>query len=150
LLTRQLTVMHSALTEQPHLAVAVWVPDPETGELCGALAVDHLITDEVPVLTREYYRSKVEPDTRSYVEMFHREIEELDVPAGPALRVNEIVCRDEAQVIEEFVIYTVFPPQCTDAVELTFSTPNLHLAELLAADAAAIAETLVVYPEGSA
>lgn len=40
------------------------------------------------------------------------------------------------------MIYTVFPPGCRDALELTFATPVLHLGDALAADAASVVDTL--------
>lgn len=44
---------------------------------------------------------------------------------------------------------TVFPPGCTDALELTFVTFVLELGDALAADAAAILDTLRVTLEGT-
>ena len=44
--------------------------------------------------------------------------------------------------LQEKAIYTVFPPGCRDALELTFATPILHLGDALMADAASVVDTL--------
>ena len=70
------------------------------------------------------------------------------LPAGPALLVQEVISRpDEGSfsarsTLQENVIYTVFPPGCREALELTFATPVLHLGDVLVADAASVVDTL--------
>jgi len=51
---------------------------------------------------------------------------------------------DAAGALEESVTWFVFPDGCRDAVQLTFATPDLHLAPLLTADARAAADNLSV------
>ncbi|MDQ4020050.1 MAG: hypothetical protein M3257_00060 [Actinomycetota bacterium] len=138
------------LLTEPLLALAVWVPDRSVSAVTGLLTVDWIEPDEGRALTRDYYRSLIDPDRRRGHTAFGRAVDDVEVPAGPALLVQEVISRPDRSSFparskpQENVIYTVFPPGCREAIELTFATPALHLGDALAADAATVVETLRV------
>ena len=147
-LAARLERSHPLLVDEPHLVLGVWVPDRSEPEVAGLVTMDLILPDGNRPLTRGYYRSLIDPDRRRGHTVYGRGVDELDVPAGPALLVQEVISRpDEGSfparsTLQENVIYTVFPPGCRDALELAFATPVLHLGDALAADAASVVDTL--------
>jgi len=123
---------------------AVWVPDPEAGDVAAVMRIV-LVVDDGP-LTLQRYRDVIEPDQRHGVEVLgQREITEIDVPAGPTLCVKERVARGRLfRDVEEHVIYTVFPPDSDEALDVAFSTPYLSLAPQLIEDAELMVSSLRV------
>ncbi len=149
-LADRLEASHPLLVDGPHLTVAVWVPDRSVPDVAGLTTVGWTVPDGPQPLTRDYYRSLIDPDRPSRHPVLGRAVDDVEVPAGPALLVQEVISRpDESSVLarstpQQNVIYTVFPPGCPNALELTFATPVLRLGDALAADAAAMVETLRV------
>lgn len=149
----RLRVAHPNLISDSHQHVAVWVPDRSVPEVAGVVFVDLVLPDPGRGLDREYYRGLIDPDQRTWCTVFSRTVEDVELPAGPALLVREVIAQrepvgsDEAEMAEEHTIYTVFPAGCSDALELMFWTPSLHLGADLAANAAAIMDTLSVVLE---
>lgn len=154
-LVKVLERTHSELIADPHLLIALWVPDRSVPEVAGLMTVDWVVPDVGRHLDLRSYRSLLEPDQRSGHVVFGRHIDEVEVPAGDALLVREVIARHGSeefpwrQALQENVIYTVFPPHCSDALELTFVTFILELGDALAADAAAVLDTLRVSLEGA-
>jgi hypothetical protein len=149
-LAAQLERTHLELIADPHLLLGVWVPDRSIPDVAGLMTVDWVVPDEGRPLDRSYYRGLIDPDRRSGHTVFGRHVDEVEVPAGPALLVREVIARRDAhgfpwrKTLQENVIYTVFPPGCSDALELTFVAFALDRGEDLAADAAAVLDTLGV------
>lgn len=149
-LAARLEGTHPELIADPHLLLGVWVPDRSVPDIAGLMTVDWVLPDEGRPLDRDYYRSLVDPDRRSGHTVFDRYVDEVDVPAGPTLRVREVIARRGShwfpwrKELQENVIYTVFPPGCSDALELTFVAFALERGEELAADAVAVLDTLRV------
>jgi hypothetical protein len=141
---------HPELIAEPHLLLGVWVPDRSAPDVAGLMTVDWVLPDEDRPLGRSYYRGLIEPDRRVGHTVFDRHVDEVDVPAGPALLVREVIARPDSRwfpwrkALQENVIYTVFPPGCSDALELTFVAFALEHGEELAADAVAVLDTLRV------
>lgn len=140
-LTKALRAGHAAIIDPPgsHMVIGVWVPDRSKGEICGMVFADVLDGDppEHPVPTREYYRSLVDPDHRTGITVFGRKLDELDLPAGPTLLAREIIGRPLGlgrKLVQHNVIYTVFPPGCTQALQITASTTDMPLGETLEID----------------
>ncbi|HLR93677.1 MAG TPA: hypothetical protein VK053_04065 [Jiangellaceae bacterium] len=141
----QLRTLHQRLASEPHAALAAWVPRPDLPGVAGFLAVDRIVPgDDGAPVTLEDYLDAIDPDQRTGIRVRSREMERAGTPAGPAIRVSEVVDRpgDETSssgwVTEFHVIYTIFPPGSRDALELTFCTANLSLSDELDADADAI------------
>jgi hypothetical protein len=147
-LAARLERTHPELITDLHLLLGVWVPDRSVPDLAGVMTVDWVLPDEGQLLDRRYYRSLIDPDRRRGHIVFSRQVDEVDVPAGPALLVREVIARRASpwlpwrRTLQENVIYTVFPPGCSDALELTFITFALDRGEDLTADAATMLETL--------
>lgn len=140
---------HPGLITDPHLQLGVWVPDRSVPDVAGLMTVDWVLPDDGRPLDRTYYRSLIDPDRRRGHTVFGRLVDEVEVPAGPALLVREVIARRDRRfpwrkALQENVIYTVFPPSCSDALELTFVTFVLDRAEELAADAATVLDTVRV------
>lgn len=143
---------HVRVIDEPdsHLMAGIWVPDRATGEIAAVMYLDWLIPGPgLDPVTRDGYRALVDPDRRRDIDVRERSLSELDLPAGPALMTREIIARGTGllarrKVVQENVIYTVFPPGCRDAVQFTCSTELLHLGDAMAADAAVAIETLHV------
>lgn len=138
------------------MMAGVWVPERSTGKIAGQMYLDLIVPDSNGrPATREYYRSLIDPDRRVGVETLERELVDLDLPAGAALRRREIIALPggrfhRSRLIQENVIYTVFPPGCCDAVEFTCTSPQLHRGEALATDAAnAVASLAIKLAESS-
>lgn len=133
-----------------HLLAGVWVPDREAGEIVGLLAVDWILPTDGYLLTRDYYRSLIEPDPRTGLDVYGRYVDYVELPAGPALLTREIIARPASnwkpwrKVLQENVVYTVFPHGSTEALSLTFATYSLDHGDLMAVDAATTAESLRV------
>lgn len=129
------------------------MPDRSVPDVVGLMTVDWVLPDEGQPLDLSYYHGLVEPDRRSGHTVFGRHVDEVEVPAGPALLVREVIARRDShwfpwrKALQENVIYTVFPPCCSDALELTFVTFALERGEEFAADAAAVLDTLRVTRE---
>jgi hypothetical protein len=132
----------------PHVMVAVWVPDPTSGNAQGVLTVDWMLPDPGTVLDRAYYRQSITRTPRPHLTVLEQHIDDLDLPAGPSVRERERVSRSSGrrfsrrETVFETVIYTVFPPGSTDALQLTFSTDALDLGDAMAEDADAALATL--------
>lgn len=129
---------------------AVWKPKRDTPLLGGCMLIKMMLPDPGVELTRAYCRCGLEPDQRTGVTVFSRSIEDVEVPAGPALLVREVKTVHQPpgsqyeEIISDDTKYFIFPPGCTDAMQLVFTTPALELGDDLAADAAAIVESLEV------
>lgn len=139
------------LAGEPHQLLAVWVPRPAVPSVEGFLAVDWMLPDEGHRLTRDYYRSLVEPGIRVGVQTYGRILEELELPAGPTLLAQEVIGRGggilRRQTLQQNSIYTVFPPGCSDALQVTFATMDLSLGDVMATDAVGAMETLRIILE---
>lgn len=141
---------HDGLVGEPnsHLMIGIWVPDRTSGEIAAVMVLDLLVPGPgLDPVTREGYRRLVDPDRRKGIEVYERTLEEVDVPAGPALVAREVIARSAGRFsrrkdLQANVIYTVFPLGSCDAVQFTCSTELLHLADAMAADAAAAVATL--------
>lgn len=141
---------HLGIIDEPesHMMAGIWVPEPQTGEICGLMFLDLIIPDaEGNPVTRDLYRALVEPDRRRGITVHERHLAELDLPAGPALLAREIIARPSGllrwrRTVQENAIYTVFPVGSGDAVQFTCSTELLHRGEVMAADAAFAIGTL--------
>lgn len=149
-LAARLVRTHPELIADPHLLLGVWVPDRSIPDVAGLMTVDWVLPDEDRPLDRSYYRGLIEPDRRIGHTVFDRYVDEVEVPAGPALLVREVIARPDSRwfpwrkALQQNVIYTVFPPGCSDALELIFVAFALERSEELAADAVAVLDTLRV------
>lgn len=141
---------HPGIIDPPgsHTMAGIWVPDRVTGEICGLMYLDLIVPgpDNQPV-TRDGYRALVDPDRRTGLRVIERHLDEVDMPAGPALLAREIIARSNGRMrwrqhVQENVIYTVFPPGSCDAVQFTCTTTDLSRGETMAADAQVAMETL--------
>lgn len=147
-LAARLERTHPELIADPHLLLGVWVPERSVPDVAGLMTVDWVLPDEGRLLDRASYRSLIDPDRRRGHTVFGRHVDEVEVPAGPALLVREVIARRDSRrfpwrkALQENVIYTVFPPGCSDALELTFVTFVLDRGEELAADATTVIDTL--------
>lgn len=139
-LEQELLRVQPALVAQGALAVAVWVPDPIAGLPLGHLVVELLVGDGT---TPEQYAASLDPRPRPGQSVLRFDVEQLSVPAGPAVVVDTVGAEARGEV-EEVITYVVFPDGTTDAMSLTFATTALHLGGELAGDARAIADTLTV------
>ncbi len=141
---------HPMLISEPHQELGVWVPRRDVPEVVGVLLVDLVLGDEGHELRRDFYRGLIDPDPRTWCTVLSRHIEDVEVSAGPALLVREVIVQHqppgsgEDEIVEEHAIYTVFPPGCTDALELMFWTSALEFGDYMVADAAAIVDTVTV------
>lgn len=138
-------------------ALWVWVPDRTVPVWSGMMTMTWYTPDGTWRLDRASYRELIEPDGRSGVSVVERVIDDVDLPAGEALLVREIVERRESNLmpwrtaLQENVIYAVFPAGSSDALQFLFSTMALHLSDVLAEEAAAVLESLrVTLDEASA
>jgi hypothetical protein len=149
-LARRLEGMHPALTANGHLMVQVWVPDRASAEVAGLLFVDGVAPAEKVRLDREYYRRLIEPDLRRNVRVFAHYVDGVELPAGSALLVSEIVAEPKpdrwlplTKEVREKLTYVVFPRGCSDALKLTFTALE-EFGEKLEIDAVSIMEALTV------
>jgi hypothetical protein len=114
------------------------------------LTIDWIVPDPGARLDLPYYRALVEKAKRAGVEILEQKMEEVKFAAGPALRIRERTARSSGKLfsrqkdVYECVMYTVFPPDSSDALTLTFATPILSLGEAMVEDADVIAPTLNV------
>lgn len=147
---QQLLLAQPGTQPEDHLAVAVWVPDPLSGEPSGVLVVDHLVGEDdgsasgAGVATPEDFEASLGLDVPEE-SILRRASERTRLPAGEAIVVNALVEASNGN-LDESVTYVVFPDNCRDAISLTFATDELHLAAELAEDAQLIAESLTVTP----
>lgn len=131
-------------------AAAIWKPRRDTPLLGGGMLVRGMMPEPGAELTRESTRAMLEPDLRTGITVFSRSIDDVDVPAGPALLVREVTAvhqppdSEHEEIVGDSTKYFIFPPGCTDAMQMVFTTPALELGDELAADAAAIVDTLEV------
>lgn len=96
-LVSQLERTHPDLIADPHLLIAMWVPDRSVPEVAGLMTMDWVVPDEGRPLDRTSYRDLIDPDRRSGHEIFDRHINEVEVPAGEALLVREVIARQGSQ-----------------------------------------------------
>lgn len=149
-LARRLERVQSELTAEPHLMVGVWVPAPTSPEVVGMLTVDRIVAPAGQRVDRARYREMIEPDHRQKITVFGRYIDDIEVPAGPALLVTEVVGQPRSRwrpwdkMIGQNFIFTVFAPGCSEALQLAFSTSIVELQDALQADAVATMDTLTV------
>ncbi|MGH3875106.1 MAG: hypothetical protein ACRDSR_27015 [Pseudonocardiaceae bacterium] len=152
-LATRLERTHPELIADSHLLLGIWVPDRSVPEVAGLMTVDWVLPDDGRPLDRAYYRSLIDPDRRRGHTVFGRHVDEVEVPAGPALLVREVIARRDSRwfpwrtALQENAVYTVFPPGCSDALELTFVTFVLDRGAELAADAVAVLDTVRVTVE---
>lgn len=138
------------LGPKPHVLAAVWVPSRSQGDPGGMLTVDRIGPDPGARLDLPYYRRLVETTKRAAVEILEQRMDEETLPAGPALRIRERTARSSGKLfsrrkdVYECVMYTVFPPESSDALTLTFATPILELGDAMAEEADAMAPSLNV------
>ncbi len=92
-LAAKLAENHAALIEEPHLILGVWVPDRAIPDVAGLMFVDWVVPAEGLPVNRETYRALIDPDRRTDHVTFSRHVEELDIPAGEALLVREVIAR---------------------------------------------------------
>lgn len=139
---QQLLFAHDALIEEPHLGVAVWVPDPVSGLICGTLVVDHLVHDEDDGVARpDRFESELRATAEKRTDLVRIDISRSRLSAGEVVLTRSLAVAPDDK-LDERVTYTVFPDACRDAIQLDFSTPDLHLFEALAAEAELIAHSL--------
>ncbi len=150
-LAERLRATHKSIIGREHGSdlAGIWVPDRTTGVVHGLMYLDLVLTAEcAPPPTREWARARLEADdSGGYV--YSSYVDDVDLPAGPALAVREIVAERSGRfklrrTLEEKAIYLVFPPGAGEALRFLATTLDLHLGEDLAAGAAAIVETLRV------
>lgn len=134
-LTKALRKSHPDLLDPQgiRLVIGVWVPDREAGVVGGVVFADVLGGDPETPASRAYYRSLVEPDRRTGLTVYGRQLEDVELPAGPTLVAREVISRRTGirHVLQHNVICTVFPPDSCQALQVTASTPNMALAESL-------------------
>jgi hypothetical protein len=131
--------------DEPMVLAAAWV-DSLTGDVAAVMRIVLVVDDDRP-MTLEGWRALVEPDRRRAVKVLgEREIVERDLPAGRALYIHEQVARGRLifKQLEEHFIYMVFPPDCDEALDVTFSSPYLTAGPRLAEEAELIMSTLTV------
>lgn len=149
-LAQELEKVAPELTAGAHLMAGVWVPGATSPKVAGMVTVDRIVPPEGQRVDREHYRALIEPDHRKKVTVFGRYIDEVEVPAGPVLLVTEVVGQPRSRwrpwdkMIGQNSIFTVFPPGCSEALQLAFSTSVVELQDALQADAGATLETLTV------
>lgn len=140
-------LMRPALVADPHLSVAVAVPEAASGAIAATMSLDLLTGDPEHPADLDSFYALVVPDTRPWLHVYEQVVERTEVPAGPALVVRETVARRRLPGLprypEEHVVWTVFPPGCADALQLTLATDHLHLGDDLAVSARECAESLV-------
>lgn len=128
----------------------MWVPAPTPSEVAGMLTVDRIVPPEGQRVNREHYRALIEPDHRQKVTVFGRYIDDIEVPAGLALLLSVVVGQPRSRwrpwdkMIAQNFMFTIFPPGCSDALQLAFSTSIVELADALRADATGAMRTLTV------
>lgn len=133
--------------DQGHQAVFVWVADPEDGTPTGVLVVELLVHDTDDGVARADAFEQALPPASSRPEVVRQDVVRERVPAGEAVVVSALGA-DQQGDLEESLTFVVFPDGATDALELSFATGGLHLADLMVADARTIVETLRVTLEG--
>lgn len=152
-LAERLRIVRPELRPEDFVRVAVWVPRRDTSEIAGVLRVTLLGPeegDEGKPSSRDYFRSLLEPDERTWCTVFSRDIEEIEIPAGPTLFVREIMTRhkppesEEDETVTDDTSYVVFPPGSQDALNFSFQTSALELGAEMVADAAWMMDTLEV------
>lgn len=125
-----------------HLRAGVWVPEP-SGDVVAGLACELLVeaqaVDDPPAthlrrIRRKIYRSRLGATRLSY-----HGVDVHEVPAG-----NAVVTQRSHGVQRHDVIWTVFPPGSTQAVELRFDTRSKARYPELLAHAEQIARDLRV------
>jgi hypothetical protein len=103
ILAKQLYEVRPALSLDAYAAVAVWVPDRDNPEPQGVLQTLTVVPDEGEEGTecsRERFRGIIEtPSPR--VTVYSRSIDEVDVPAGPALVLRSVTARSDDPREEE-------------------------------------------------
>lgn len=127
-LRKALRRLHPGLTAEPHQMVGIWVPDPDHGEIAGHVVLDWLLGEPGQPVTREYYRTLIEPDQRTLT-VFARTIDDINLPAGPALQIQEVVAPSPSGPLEERLEYVVFPPGVQEAVDVIFVLHGVSVDE---------------------
>jgi hypothetical protein len=129
--------LHPPMSKDAHLALAVWVPDPDTGEIWAVLALDHLVgegegaaelKDFVPTLG-----TGMAPSSRAV----RTDVERCSFPLGEAVLLVALEA-DADGGLEVRVQFTVFPTMCRDALQLTALTPRLQVEDILIGETAII------------
>jgi hypothetical protein len=153
-LATMLATLHlDLLGPDPHVMAAVWVPDPARGYVDAVLTVDWMLADPGAILDLPYYRALWERTKRPNLEVLAQHLEDVSLPAGPALRIRERTSHSSGRLftrrrrVAERVIFTVFPPGSSDALQLIFETDALNLADAMAEDADAMVASLNVLLE---
>ncbi len=139
LVAAKLAEAHSEMISEAHVVVGVWVPDRVLPDIAGMFFLDWVVpTDDGLEVNRRTYRSLLDPDCRTDHVTYRRMLKELDVPAGPALLVHEVIARplkSWKRMVQENITYTVFPRGCSDAVTLAFVSFAPEFGDVLAHDA---------------
>jgi hypothetical protein len=117
-----LVAVDRAVVEQNarHVRAGVWVPDP-SGDVVGGLACELLVeaqaVDDPPSTHLRRIRRKIYRTRRAATRLSYHGVDVREVPAGSA-----VVTQRSLGVQRHEVIWTVFPPGSTQAVELRFDT----------------------------
>lgn len=147
----QLRSVHSMAAEEPPAALLAWVSSPEVPMLSGIMVARELVADEpAEAVTREQYHALLESDPRADVALREQDIEDVELPAGSAVReleTMEVPVGDTPKsgvTLEFHMIYTLFPDGVSTALQFQFSTPDVPLAADFAAEADAIMNSVEV------
>lgn len=128
-LRKALRRLQEELAADPHQMIGVWVRDPDSGEIAAHVTLDWLVPQPGEIVSRAYYRSLLEPDRRTGITVFDRRIDDIDVPAGPALQIQEIVAPAPRGAVQERLKYVVFPPECNEAISVQFALHGVQVED---------------------
>lgn len=145
-LVRTLEAYHPVLIEERHVLVGVWVPHPDVPEISGSMKLDWRPAEDEGI-TRAAYRTHLEGERRKNVTVLSQSVEETTVAAGEVLVVHEVLASKVGRFrkeVQAHTVYSVFPPDCSDAVQLRFATWSMDLADQLVLHAQQAAESLRV------
>ncbi|MGL5811277.1 MAG: hypothetical protein ACRCYQ_15155 [Nocardioides sp.] len=126
------------------LGFGVWVPEADNPWIAGGFGAQVIVSEAGEDFSPASLRQVMAVRSPAGITIHQREVAEIELPAGPALRYAEIVSDDDTGDIEERIEYTVFPPSAIEAIQVSFVSPKLQWGERLATESAAIVESMWV------
>lgn len=127
------------------LTMALWVPDPETGDPWGLLVMELLAgSPDAPASASHFLAQVAGPRERRGVKVLEYSVAPGTIPAGESVVQVETTAPTRSGQVVSSIIWTVFPRGCQDALRFTFSTPSPAAFEALGIATNEIMDTLTV------
>jgi hypothetical protein len=141
LLAEYAATIRRRLRDDGGVEAAIWVPDRGGGAPVGVLQVDLLAGDPAdPISSAEF--AQLRRDAGAGNDVLAYDVRESSVPAGALVEISYLGA--SGSELAEAAEFSLFPPDCLDALQLTFLSFDVDRSAELVAEARAMLQHLTV------